>query len=583
MLVSATGVLRTEGFPYALDNGAWTAFQAGLPINLVLFMKALMLLGRDAEWVALPDIVAGGLPSLELSLAWMRRVLCMTERVLIPVQDGMVVDDVRPFLNHNVGVFVGGDPATNWKEETTPAWAKSCDADRGDHDPGGSREHRRRCRARARGRHRARQRVVACMAVHVDLGRPAVLTAPQTGDNSNYHGWTWKTLLSQGHAGRAHRDAGGPPAPRHHQCRACRFTRRARGDLGPASAPASVASAHPPVRRCIRGLCSVWSSAKRRVARVKPKSNALAQHRWTGEFNQHAYLAVMAVSKNRNTRTAYLYDLGAWTRFAGEHQIDLFRPLRKHADLWIADMTKRKVKAKTRARRIASMCSVYRELRRPDGDNEPGVVTFNPFSVDEGSKREATAQADRPTPIASTADVRKLLDTCAAGAPLDLRDAAIIRLLWATGARRASLLDMRLERLLKDRAGYVTDLVVKGSKTVRVLITGRAREALDAWLAVVEAGGIATGPVWRVRSSGTLSGNGMYDMFVARSRAAKLAKNVTPHMLRVAFLTLNGATLEERQHGVGHANPATTQLYDRTAWRGRAAFEKMPEIEDAEP
>ncbi len=60
LLVSATGVLRHEGFRYGLDNGAWTAFQQGHPINLALFVIALFKLGRDADWVALPDIVGGG-------------------------------------------------------------------------------------------------------------------------------------------------------------------------------------------------------------------------------------------------------------------------------------------------------------------------------------------------------------------------------------------------------------------------------------------------------------------------------------------------------------------------------------------
>lgn len=126
LLVSATGVLRTEGFPYALDNGAWTAYQSGREIDLVLFMIALWKLGAGADWVAAPDIVGGGMRSLELSVSWLRRILCLTERVLIPVQDGVDVSDVAPLLGPNVGVFVGGSPSTNWKEITAPAWAKAC-------------------------------------------------------------------------------------------------------------------------------------------------------------------------------------------------------------------------------------------------------------------------------------------------------------------------------------------------------------------------------------------------------------------------------------------------------------------------
>lgn len=52
-MVSARGVLRTEGFPYALDNGAWTAFQKGEPFDGAAFERAVKLLGADADWIVL--------------------------------------------------------------------------------------------------------------------------------------------------------------------------------------------------------------------------------------------------------------------------------------------------------------------------------------------------------------------------------------------------------------------------------------------------------------------------------------------------------------------------------------------------
>jgi hypothetical protein len=122
LLVSARGVLRTEGFPYALDNGAWTAFQRGEPFDDVAFSLALRKLGRNAEWVVLPDIVAGGPRSLELSLSWMPQVLDHTDRVLLAVQDGMQAADVEGLLGNTVGIFVGG--STEWKLSTLPAWGR---------------------------------------------------------------------------------------------------------------------------------------------------------------------------------------------------------------------------------------------------------------------------------------------------------------------------------------------------------------------------------------------------------------------------------------------------------------------------
>ncbi len=122
LLVSATGCLRSEGFPYALDNGAWTAYQQGKPFDERAFVVALRKLGANADWTVLPDIVCGGQASLETSLRWMRVVLDESPRALLAVQDGLMPDDVRGFLGARVGIFVGG--STEWKESTIETWAK---------------------------------------------------------------------------------------------------------------------------------------------------------------------------------------------------------------------------------------------------------------------------------------------------------------------------------------------------------------------------------------------------------------------------------------------------------------------------
>jgi len=120
LLVSAAGCLRSEGFPYALDNGAWSAFSQGRPFSEPDFTRALARMGRGADWVVIPDIVQGGHASLEFSLRWMRRVLDETERGLIAVQNGLTESDVEGFLGPRVGIFVGG--STEWKLSTLPAW-----------------------------------------------------------------------------------------------------------------------------------------------------------------------------------------------------------------------------------------------------------------------------------------------------------------------------------------------------------------------------------------------------------------------------------------------------------------------------
>lgn len=117
LLVSAAGVWRTEGFPYALDNGAWTAFQQGTPFDEDAFRRLVDALGDGADWIVLPDIVAGGMASLDYSVSWMDRVPGLR---LLAVQDGMTVADVRPLLGPSIGIFVGG--STEWKLSTMRAW-----------------------------------------------------------------------------------------------------------------------------------------------------------------------------------------------------------------------------------------------------------------------------------------------------------------------------------------------------------------------------------------------------------------------------------------------------------------------------
>jgi hypothetical protein len=79
-------------------------------------------MGRDADWTTIPDIVAGGHASLEMSLRWMRRVLDECGRGLLAVQDGIVTDDVRHLIGDRVGIFVGG--STAWKVSTLAQWAR---------------------------------------------------------------------------------------------------------------------------------------------------------------------------------------------------------------------------------------------------------------------------------------------------------------------------------------------------------------------------------------------------------------------------------------------------------------------------
>jgi hypothetical protein len=121
LLVSAAGVVRTEGFErYALDNGAWSAYTQGKEFDELAFGRALDLVGEQADWVVIPDRVAAGKHSLDFSLKWLERLRHCPVKLLLAVQDGMEIDDVRELVNPAVGIFLGG--TTEWKLKTMEAW-----------------------------------------------------------------------------------------------------------------------------------------------------------------------------------------------------------------------------------------------------------------------------------------------------------------------------------------------------------------------------------------------------------------------------------------------------------------------------
>ena len=76
--------------------------------------------GDSADWLVLPDIVCGGLASLELSMSWLSELADACPK-LIAVQDGMEPGHIEPLLRDGVaGIFVGG--STEWKIASLPTW-----------------------------------------------------------------------------------------------------------------------------------------------------------------------------------------------------------------------------------------------------------------------------------------------------------------------------------------------------------------------------------------------------------------------------------------------------------------------------
>jgi hypothetical protein len=108
------------GFKYAVDNGAWKAHQQQMPFDSAAFARLVDQCGSAADFVVVPDIVAGGRKSLDFSVSWIPQLSGL--RLLLPVQDGMHFWEVGDVLREfpTLGIFLGG--STEWKLKTMYAW-----------------------------------------------------------------------------------------------------------------------------------------------------------------------------------------------------------------------------------------------------------------------------------------------------------------------------------------------------------------------------------------------------------------------------------------------------------------------------
>ena len=93
-MVSARGALRTEGFRYALDNGAWTSFQRGEPFDEAAFERAVARLGADARGRVGIEWGVYGVPETY----FVDRQGIIRWRWAGPVTPEVVEQDLRPLL-----------------------------------------------------------------------------------------------------------------------------------------------------------------------------------------------------------------------------------------------------------------------------------------------------------------------------------------------------------------------------------------------------------------------------------------------------------------------------------------------------
>ena len=210
---------------------------------------------------------------------------------------------------------------------------------------------------------------------------------------------------------------------------------------------------------------------------------------------------------------------------------------------------------------------------------QSSVRGLHRFLVREGiadadpSERLRPPKAPQRLPKAlSIAQVEAVLDAAgpAPGAQVDadltqLRDRALLELLYATGARVSEVMQLDVDDLTH---GDVLRVRGKGSKERIVPVGSYARAAVDAYLArarpELARRGKATPRLFLGARGAPLSRQGAWLIIQAAAERSGLTAHVSPHTFRHSFAThllQGGADVRVVQELLGHASVATTQIY----------------------
>lgn len=205
------------------------------------------------------------------------------------------------------------------------------------------------------------------------------------------------------------------------------------------------------------------------------------------------------------------------------------------------------------------------------------IRSLHQFAADEGLTAGNPAQSvtvpkvgQRLPKALSISAVTKLIDSIDRTTIYGLRDAALIELLYGTGARVSEIVSLDVDdvtRVLEDEDAGLR-LVGKGSKQRIVPIGSYARKAIDDYLVRARPALIVKSknpkPAFLLNTRGNrLSRQLAWTILQKWAEVAKIG-DISPHSLRHSFATHlldGGADIRVVQELLGHSSATTTQIY----------------------
>jgi len=270
---------------------------------------------------------------------------------------------------------------------------------------------------------------------------------------------------------------------------------------------------------------------------------------------------------NARTRRAYRMDLADFMSFVGLQRLEEFRLVtRAHVIAWRKKLESQNLSGATIRRKLAALSSLFEYLC------ERNAVPTNPV---KGVKRPKVESYEGKTPALGDHQARQLLDAPDSETLKGKRDRALLSVFLYHGLRREELCGLKIRDITQRRGVLHLRVHGKGDKTRYLPLHPGTAELITDYLEALGQGVEPSAPLFRpVRNNLTgkinkaMTTDGVYK--VVRYYAGKIGvgdiERLGAHALRATAATNaldHEADIAKVQEWLGHANIATTRLYDK--------------------
>lgn len=255
-----------------------------------------------------------------------------------------------------------------------------------------------------------------------------------------------------------------------------------------------------------------------------------------------------------NTELSYRRDLKKLLLFLHSKGLtDLVDVKKEDLEEYVVSMKEQHFATATVSRNIASMKAFFHFLCQE-----------KLIEKDISESLKAPKIEKKMPEILTTEEVVRLLEQPSGDSPKEVRDKAMLELLYATGIRVTELITLKISEVNLP----MSFIVCRDAHKERAIPFGMAaKNALIKYLTEAREQMVEdkSSDILFANCSGSpMSRQGFWKLIKYYSKKAGITADITPHTLRHSFaahLVENGADLRSVQEMLGHSDISTTQIY----------------------